>query len=512
MCVWSVMQSRAMRTSAMRGAAALIASAVIAVGCSGGDSLPPVEEPVGASDESEQPVPAQQGDEAGPSAQPERSEPGEPSDPAAEIGQEPPLAGLYTTDFEAGAMTALAIGILEIEPPCVYLYWLDDTDGRTTRMPDGNLQRYLVRLPRAFVRFDSDTGEIWIRDEGPMTSGDDVSLGGGGEGGSYVRLTVEGECSAHGIWHASSMTAGLDHMLPFGWGDPPAEPRELTNTFEWDPTGGFGDTSVSGTLEIAPACAYVTDEIWVRCVAIEPDLKSEPRCVYVTGTGTDGGEAAVTAEGAPVRTLVRLPLPLTSYDPDSGELWVAGHGPMTSGDAVTVIGSVGWAAGDTPVEEPFEGGCAAHGSLWAASMQPTGPEPGEAIEAGETVPPLAGMFPWDPKQRLPRHALAGTLVIEAPCVYVDVGPEWRTDSWYRPDHGHFRMFVRLPQPLVRFDAGSGALWLGKEGPFVTGDYLDFSGGRAVFFPDFDSLADYPDKREYDGGCSAHDEFWAMSIR
>ena len=97
-------------------------------------------------------------------------------------------------------------------------------------------------------------------------------------------------------------------------------------------------------------------------------------------------------------------------------------------------------------------------------------------------------------------------------MYVDVGPEWRTDSWYRPDHGHFRMFVRLPQPLVRFDAGSGALWLGKEGPFVTGDYLDFSGGRAVFFPDFDSLADYPDKREYDGGCSAHDEFWAMSIR
>ena len=493
----------------MRGAAALIASAVIAVGCSGGDSLPPVEEPVGASGESEQPVPAQQGDEAGPSARPERSEPGEPSEQSEEISREPPLAGLYVTDFETVAMTALAVGILDIEPPCVYLYGLDDADGRTTRMPDGNLQRYLVRLPRAFVRFDSDTGEIWVREEGPMTSGDDVTLGGGGWGGSYVRLTVEGECSAHGIWQASGMTAGLDHMLPFGWGDPPAEPRELTNTFEWDPTGGFGDTSVSGTLEIAPACAYVTDEIWVRCVANEPDLKSEPRCVYVTGT--DGGEAAVTAEGAPVRTLVRLPLPLTSYDPDSGELWVAGHGPMTSGDAVTVIGSVGWVAGDTPVEEPFEGGCAAHGSLWAASMQPTGPEPGEAIEADRTVPPLAGMFPWDPKQRLPRHALAGTLMIEAPCVYVDVGPEWRTDRWYRPDHGLFRMFVRLPQPLVRFDAGSGALWLGKEGPFGTGDYLDFSGGRAVF-SDFDSLADYPDTREYDGGCSAHDEFWAMSIR
>ena len=205
------------------------------------------------------------------------------TDPAEEVSQAPSSAALYLSDSDAVAMDALAFGILVIEPPCVYINRLDAA-GQTMRMPDGKLYRSFVYLPSAAVRFDADTGNIWVGDEGPMTTGDEVTLGGGGRGGSYGWLTVEGDCRANGIWHANSMTLGLDHMLPFGWNDPATEPGELTNMFDWDPAGGFHDSSMSGILKIGPACAHVTDELFVRCVAAAPSPETEPRCVYVTGT------------------------------------------------------------------------------------------------------------------------------------------------------------------------------------------------------------------------------------
>ena len=453
-----------------------MAATVLASGCSGGDDEPPVVEPVEPSDELDQ------------------------ADPAREVGQEPALAGLW--DSSAGSDDAQAFGVLVVEPPCVYINELDPA-GQAIRMPDGQLLRTFVRLPQAQVRFNAGTNSVWVGSEGPMTTGDEVTLGGGYSAEAFGRHLFENECSANARFTAASVALGLDHMLTPGWDDPSAEPRGLTNMFDWDPAEAYHDASITGVLEIVPACTYVTDELFVGCVAIEPDPETEPRCVYVTSA--DGGEATPAADGALVRTLVRLPRPLTGYDPGTGELSVGDHGPMTSGDQVTVAGSVGWIAGDAPREEPFEGRCAAHGSFWAAAMRLSSSQPADADTDGEQPPPLAGMFSWDPKQDVAWYGLDGTLAIEAPCAYIDHIDG--LSSWLpkRTDGDPMRLFLRLAQPLVRFDEDTGELWVGPGGPFVHGDDVWLAGGPDAI-PDRDAIP-----QVYEGGCSAHEVFWTLEV-
>ena len=487
--VSGVMRLRAMSAGVTRRGAVLAAVAVLAAGCSG-DGAPPLVEPF---DEPEQQAPLQPEVDDEPSAQPEPS-----VDDAAPVE----LAGMYEWDPEADSEDAGAFGILEIDPPCVYINEIDPA-GQTVRMPDGKLLRIFVRLPQALVRFDAETNSIWVDDEGPMATGEGVTLGGGYSAEAFGRRVFEDECSANASFTASLMAPGLDHMLGFGWDDPPVESRELTNMFDWDPAGGYHDASVEGILEIVPACTYVTDELWVGCVAIEPDPETEPRCVYVTRT--DGGQAALASDGAPIRTLVRLSRPLTRYDPDTGELWVGDHGPMTSGDQVIVTGSVGWAAGEAPREEPFEGHCAAHRSFWAASMHPIGSELADADTGGEKSPPLAEMFPWDPKQDVAWYGLDGTLAIETPCVYIDRiddSPSWLPG---RTGGDPTRLLLRLAQPLVRFDEDTGELWVGPDGPFIHGDKVLLGGGPNAI-PGRDAAL-----QVYEGGCSAHEVFWTLNV-
>ena len=425
------------------------------------------------------------------------SEQGVVTTSAAQAG----LTGLYLWDSEAVVKDGLAFGVLVIEPPCIYINEIDQA-AQPIRMPDGHLLRTFVRLPQSLVRFDAGTNSIWVREEGPMTTGDEVTLGGGYSAEAFGRRVFEDECSANASFTAASMSLGLDHMLAPGWDDSSMESRGLTNMFAWDPDGGFHDASVSGNLEIAPACTYVTDEFFVGCVAIESDPETEPRCVYVNST--EGIAATLAPDGTPIRTLVRLPRPLTRYDPDTGELWVGDRGPMASGDAVVLAGSVGWVAGDAPIEEPFEGRCAAHGSFWAASMRPIDSKSADLDTDDEQSPPLAGMFPWDPKQNVAWYVVDGALAIEAPCVYVDDITSWG-DRVRRTGSDPTRLLVRLAQPLVRFDDSTGALWLGDDGPFFDGDRVSLRGGPNAF-PGRDAA-----RQVYDGGCSAHEAFWTLEI-
>ena len=483
------MRLRAMRAGVTRRGAVLVAVAVLAAGCSG-DGSPPLVEPF---DEPEQQAPPQPEVEDEPSAQPE---------PSVDDAAPAEFAGMYEWDPEAGGDDAVAFGILEIDPTCIYINEIDAA-GQTVRMPDGKLLRTFVRLPQALVRFDPETNSIWVRDEGPMATGDGVTLGGGYSAEAFGRRVFEEECSASARFTATSMSLGLDHMLAPGWDDPSVEPQELTNMFDWDPAGGYHDASVEGILEIVPACTYVIDELFVGCVAIEPDPETEPRCVYVDST--EDTEAALEFDGTPIRTLVRLSSRLTRYDPGTGELWVGDHGPMTSGDAVTVTGTVGWVAGDAPREERFEGRCAAHGSFWAASMQPIGSRPADRQTDDRQSPPLAGVFPWDPRQDIAWYALDGTLAIETPCVYidrVDDSPSWLPG---RTDGEPMRLLLRLAQPLVRFDEDTGELWVGPNGPFVHGEKVWLGGGPNAI-PGRDAAL-----QVYEGGCSAHEVFWTLNV-
>ena len=65
--------------------------------------------------------------------------------------------------------------------------------------------------------------------------------------------------------------------------------------------------------------------------------------------------------------------------------------------------------------------------------------------------------------------------------------------------------LRLPQPLVRFDDGTGELWVGADGSFVHGDNVTLSGGPN-FHPGQDMAL-----QAYEGGCHAHEVFWTLQV-
>lgn len=112
------------------------------------------------------------------------------------------LAGLWDYDENEPFHQALGGGILLIEDPCVYV--IDDhawVFPPPEEMPDP-IQLF-VKLPREQTQYNPDTQSIWVHDEGPMTSGDRVVLGGGG-----VNTSIPDECStgAAGVFTASAMS------------------------------------------------------------------------------------------------------------------------------------------------------------------------------------------------------------------------------------------------------------------------------------------------------------------
>ena len=128
------------------------------------------------------------------------------------------------------------------------------------------------------------------------------------------------------------------------------------------------------------------------------------------------------------------------------------------------------------------------------------------MDAGsEQSPPLAGMFPWDPKQDFAWNALNGTLAIEAPCVYVKDMTS-RQDLARTSSGEPMRLLLALAQPLVRFDQGTGELWVGSGGPFADDDRVMLLGGPKAN-PGQDAAL-----QVYKGGCSAHEVFWTLEVR
>ena len=224
-------------------------------------------------------------------------------------------------------------------------------------------------------------------------------------------------------------------------------------------------------------------------------LEIDPTCIYINEIDA-AGQTVRMPDGKLLRTFVRLPQALVRFDPETNSIWVRDEGPMATGDGV---------AGDAPREERFEGRCAAHGSFWAASMQPIGSRPADRQTDDRQSPPLAGVFPWDPRQDVAWYALDGTLAIETPCVYidrVDDSPSWLPG---RTDGEPMRLLLRLAQPLVRFDEDTGELWVGPNGPFVHGEKVWLGGGPNAI-PGRDAAL-----QVYEGGCSAHEVFWTLNV-
>ncbi len=99
-------------------------------------------------------------------------------------------------------------GYLIIEEPYVHVLatdhgWDPNIDpGLRRKTHDGSLDYLWINLPRTGTRYDPNTRSIWVWDDGPMTDGDHVSLGGSAGGDN---TSMGGSIHRREPWLATSM-------------------------------------------------------------------------------------------------------------------------------------------------------------------------------------------------------------------------------------------------------------------------------------------------------------------
>lgn len=104
--------------------------------------------------------------------------------PSLAEAQPAAFEGMWDHDPADGGDMAELCGYLIIEEPYVHVLeterdWGQDTDPGLARSDNGNLLYSMLMLPRPGTRYDPATRSLWVYDEGPMTDGDHVSVGGG---------------------------------------------------------------------------------------------------------------------------------------------------------------------------------------------------------------------------------------------------------------------------------------------------------------------------------------------
>ena len=91
-----------------------------------------------------------------------------------------PLIAMW--DSEPNSLIAPHIGMLMIDEPCVYIitgrwgsYRSESTNESWFTLP----HKHLLGLPQQSTKFDAANDELWVNNNGPMKTGDYVTLGGG---------------------------------------------------------------------------------------------------------------------------------------------------------------------------------------------------------------------------------------------------------------------------------------------------------------------------------------------
>ena len=122
---------------------------------------------------------------------------------------------------------------------------------------------------------------------------------------------------------------------------------------------------------------------------------------------------------------------------------------------------------------------------------------------------LAGMYGWDPEGGFHNAVLQGRLVVDAPCVYLEVSEG--DDDAPQQEAETLRGFLRLPEPLTRYDADSDAVWVGDHGPMSSGDEVVLTGSEG-WQPGWSvnedgGMHDFAFSWELESGCPAQVSFW-----
>jgi hypothetical protein len=92
---------------------------------------------------------------------------------------------------------ALLEGTLVVEAPCVYV--VANIAYEDSGEPGS--ERFLLQLPRSGARYDAESGQVWVWDDVPFVTGDQIGAGGGG--GSPGSDAAD--CSFDAVWAATGL-------------------------------------------------------------------------------------------------------------------------------------------------------------------------------------------------------------------------------------------------------------------------------------------------------------------
>lgn len=258
-------------------------------------------------------------------------------------------------------------------------------------------------------------------------------------------------------------------------GEVPTEGYQTTLQGLWPYDGASANAELSGILDIQEPCVYIL-------VPFEGDILR-------------------TAEGKPVRSFLKLPDSLTRFNSTTSQIWVGDNGPMTSGDYVSIKGA-GSDVDEESFEKTYESTCVAHGSIVAGSMRRFAKDlqrvyPRERkVEASRL---LKGLWPYDPKQDYPTVEIFGTLVLEEPCVYIELTLDGQTQ--HTAEGEPVRSFIRLPDMRTFYNSTTNKIWTSGTTPINNGDPVLIQG----------IISEVADTQTYEGVCPAHSETTAITM-
>jgi hypothetical protein len=286
--------------------------------------------------------------------------------PGAVQGDSPPEvmwessapAGMYGWDPEGGFHNAVWSGTLVLEHPCVYLDIAQrDRTAPVTR--DVPLRSYL-RLPQPLTRYNVATGEVWVGEHGPMSTGDEVVVV--GSEGWQTDWTLEGEDTVvfEFVWSeplrpdsrtvpicAADVSFWAAAMSPAGEGPadrPPAAELSGLVLHPWDPLMPHHDADTDlGFLVIEEPCTYFERQ------------------------------AATVDETERSRFFLHLRRPLVRFDTETSSMSYGDYGPLHTGDRVIMAG--GHPTKTAHLDTFLDAGCSADGEFgereyWGVLMEP----------------------------------------------------------------------------------------------------------------------------------------------
>ncbi len=180
--------------------------------------------------------------------------------------------------------------------------------------------RALVRLPKLLTEHSPANNKLSVAGAGLLGDGDQVVIAGfsGGIPNSDSSLKyIREECRAHVAFFAAIMTSPADY----------AATVPLAGLFPFGTKSSLIDIGSDGILVIEPPCIYFED-------ARDFDIDE-------------------TSDPPHVRYFLKLARPLVRFNKSDNLLWMGEHGPMTSGDWVTI--GPGEHRGDDEGENVYSG-------------------------------------------------------------------------------------------------------------------------------------------------------------